>query len=612
MRRTTARRTRAVPGTEGPAVAQLSGGPLPYTLRQSPRARGLRVVIHPDRGVVVTVPATRIGRTDGERRAVEFLEEREPWIRRHLARHADVRAELAARGGARDGGSIRLEGRVVPIRVVPAVVGSRRSTVARFDELVIHRAERDRRPDAAVIEAWLRDLARERIDEAVADHARALGVTPRSITIRDPRGRWGSASQKGRVSLSWRLVLAPREGTRDGRDPRARASARVRPRPVVLGPRRLPSTGSPDVAALAARPRNRAARRTRLSLDGLSSGPLASSPSATTVVPVQCSRFRSSSSWQPSAIASHSRKARSGSTSSGSATRVLRTGASSSLGSLPRIGPSSSGTRMSAEPQPCPWIAIVSTPSGWIRSTRGGSTGVSAQVLEAVPSSIAWSMPPLDLTGGDMREGRPEVDPEPGPHAGRDEDVHQGGFRRVGMMDAAQDRQHERRRIGPRGVEVEALRGRKHAIEQFAIHRPAQHPHRDAVVALAPILRLAADPPLCLGCPAVPVALHRLHARDGGVERSSTTYRRLHRRLPVNHVDTLPTAQRRIPVVEQAERGAIYRRIGVEPIINGATTMTYLGGSLMPPEVIEAMREASMRSSTSTNCRMPSVAGSPS
>ena len=43
------------------------------------------------------------------------------------------------------------------------------------------------------------------------DHATALGVTPRSITIRDPRSRWGSASQTGRVSLSWRLVLAPRE-----------------------------------------------------------------------------------------------------------------------------------------------------------------------------------------------------------------------------------------------------------------------------------------------------------------------------------------------------------------------------------------------------------------
>jgi L-seryl-tRNA(Ser) seleniumtransferase len=43
---------------------------------------------------------------------------------------------------------------------------------------------------------------------------------------------------------------------------------------------------------------------------------------------------------------------------------------------------------------------------------------------------------------------------------------------------------------------------------------------------------------------------------------------------------------------ERPERGAIYRRIGVEPIINGATTMTYLGGSLMPPEVLDAMRQA--------------------
>jgi predicted metal-dependent hydrolase len=181
-------------------------------LRHSARARGLRVVIHPERGVIVTVPATRSGRSDGERRAVEFLEQREPWVRRHLARHADVRAVLAARGGARDGGSIRLEGSVVPIRVVPAVTGARRSTVVRFvDELVIHRAQADARADAIVIEAWLRELARSRIDDAIQRHAGDLGVTPRRVTIRDPRTRWGSASQTGRVSLSWRLVLAPCE-----------------------------------------------------------------------------------------------------------------------------------------------------------------------------------------------------------------------------------------------------------------------------------------------------------------------------------------------------------------------------------------------------------------
>jgi D-glucosaminate-6-phosphate ammonia-lyase len=40
------------------------------------------------------------------------------------------------------------------------------------------------------------------------------------------------------------------------------------------------------------------------------------------------------------------------------------------------------------------------------------------------------------------------------------------------------------------------------------------------------------------------------------------------------------------------ERGAIYRRLGVEPIINGRSTFTILGGSLMPPEVLDAMRQA--------------------
>ena len=209
---TTGERAAAVNTTEVPAVAPLPGGAVRYTLRHSARARGLRVVIHPERGVIVTVPATRSGRAEGERRAVEFLVQREPWVRRHLARHAEVRAVLAARGGARDGGSIRLEGRVMPIRVVPAVSGARRSTVARFDdELVVHRAAADARPDAGVVEGWLRELARSRIEEAIERHAAGLGVMPRKVTVRDPRTRWGSASSTGRMSLSWRLILAPCE-----------------------------------------------------------------------------------------------------------------------------------------------------------------------------------------------------------------------------------------------------------------------------------------------------------------------------------------------------------------------------------------------------------------
>jgi D-glucosaminate-6-phosphate ammonia-lyase len=36
----------------------------------------------------------------------------------------------------------------------------------------------------------------------------------------------------------------------------------------------------------------------------------------------------------------------------------------------------------------------------------------------------------------------------------------------------------------------------------------------------------------------------------------------------------------------------VYRELGMEPVINGSATLTRLGGSLMPPEVLEAMRAA--------------------
>ena len=40
-------------------------------------------------------------------------------------------------------------------------------------------------------------------------------------------------------------------------------------------------------------------------------------------------------------------------------------------------------------------------------------------------------------------------------------------------------------------------------------------------------------------------------------------------------------------------RGSVYERFGVRPIINGNGTQTVLGGSIMEPEVAEAMAEAS-------------------
>lgn len=56
---------------------------------------------------------------------------------------------------------------------------------------------------------YLKRLARAELKAAVARHAAALRVTVGPITLRDTSSRWGSCSADGKLSFSWRLILAP-------------------------------------------------------------------------------------------------------------------------------------------------------------------------------------------------------------------------------------------------------------------------------------------------------------------------------------------------------------------------------------------------------------------
>jgi predicted metal-dependent hydrolase len=199
---------------ETPERASLVGGELAYTLRRSSRARRLRVTIDPRRGVIATVPGARTSEARARALVEPFLAEREQWLRRHLARQAAAAAKVAAAGPVRDGSLLRYLGELHRVRVATGPPGSRRSRVERVggddeDQLLVTLAATERRGLAAVLEAWLRVRARDALEGAVSRHAPALGVTPARVTVRDTRSRWGSASRAGRLSFSWRLVLAP-------------------------------------------------------------------------------------------------------------------------------------------------------------------------------------------------------------------------------------------------------------------------------------------------------------------------------------------------------------------------------------------------------------------
>ena len=56
---------------------------------------------------------------------------------------------------------------------------------------------------------WLKREARGDLVARVACHARAMGLTPGRVTVRDQASRWGSCSTTGALNFSWRLILAP-------------------------------------------------------------------------------------------------------------------------------------------------------------------------------------------------------------------------------------------------------------------------------------------------------------------------------------------------------------------------------------------------------------------
>jgi predicted metal-dependent hydrolase len=178
---------------EGERTVLLRSGAVKVRLRRSARARRLRLVLVPGVGPELVVPAgARAGAIDGA------LEKLTPWLERALAKQQPAALGLARPGVAWHGGE------ELPLRVVAA---KRMSAGWSGGALELRAPDAERA--AAALERWYRESAREALSAALERQAPALGVTPKTLAVRDQRTRWGSCSSTGTLSFSWRLLLAP-------------------------------------------------------------------------------------------------------------------------------------------------------------------------------------------------------------------------------------------------------------------------------------------------------------------------------------------------------------------------------------------------------------------
>jgi predicted metal-dependent hydrolase len=176
----------------------VEGVPVPVELRLSARARRISLRLDPGgHKVRLTAPA---GLSDSE--ILRFVGRHAGWMQQRLA-------ERPPRTVLADGAMVPILGVPHRVRHDPAHRGGTR-IVDGGQGPEIHvggQAEFTARR----VGDFLRVLARSWLAERAREKAQGAGLKVAAVTVRDTRSRWGSCSSTGRLSFSWRLILAPKE-----------------------------------------------------------------------------------------------------------------------------------------------------------------------------------------------------------------------------------------------------------------------------------------------------------------------------------------------------------------------------------------------------------------
>lgn len=176
------------------AAILVGGVSIPVDIRRSSRARNYRLTLDPKGGGLrLSIPARA-----SVRKALGWAQGHEEWVRKHLA-------ETPAAQPFVDGAVFPLEGRNVRIEWDSA---HPRHILLDGDILRVGGAAESL---AARLLRWLKSRAKEALESETRALAASAGLPLSSVSIGDPRARWGSCATSGAIRYSWRLILAPPE-----------------------------------------------------------------------------------------------------------------------------------------------------------------------------------------------------------------------------------------------------------------------------------------------------------------------------------------------------------------------------------------------------------------
>ena len=193
---------RPLPLPEVRAIV-LGGRSIAYTLRVSARARILRFVIRPERGLEVVAP-----RRTSKARIEQALREKARWIATTLDR-VEREAAAAVPPPLADDLALPFMGRVLTLRLQTGAPNGRFRARLSGDTLTLTLPDTAQETIRAALTRWYRYEARGIFDERLALWSATYRFTYGRVSIKEQKSRWGSCSRQGNLNFNWRLLLAP-------------------------------------------------------------------------------------------------------------------------------------------------------------------------------------------------------------------------------------------------------------------------------------------------------------------------------------------------------------------------------------------------------------------
>lgn len=173
-------------------------------VRESRRARRVRLVVHPPTPIAPSKIEVVVPIGFDKERLPSILEQKRKWLERTISR---LETEYGDEEGVEPPSLVALPatGEHWPVTYRKGASGCREW----HGQLVVsHRDDIDWQPP---LQRWLTRTARSVLPPWLDEVSQQLGLDYETVTIRAQRTRWGSCSSKGTISLNRGLLFLPPE-----------------------------------------------------------------------------------------------------------------------------------------------------------------------------------------------------------------------------------------------------------------------------------------------------------------------------------------------------------------------------------------------------------------